>query len=87
MNGAQVLDIGLDAIWLTIQMSAPMLIIALLVGIGVGLLQTLTQVQEQTLVFVPKVLAVFVALLVSLPLMGVLMADFMRQIASRISGL
>jgi len=87
MNGAQVLDIGRDAIWLTIQMSAPMLIIALLVGIGVGLLQTLTQVQEQTLVFVPKVLAVFVALLVSLPLMGVLMADFMRQIASRIAGL
>ncbi len=87
MNGAQVLDLGRDAIWLTIQLSAPMLIIALLVGVAVGLLQTLTQVQEQTLVFVPKVLAVFVALLVSLPLMGMLMTDFMRQIAARIAGL
>ena len=87
MNGAQVLDLGRDAIWLTIQMSAPMLIIALLVGVAVGLLQTLTQVQEQTLVFVPKVLAVFLALLVSLPLMGMLMNDFMRQIASKIAGL
>jgi flagellar biosynthesis protein FliQ len=87
MNGAQVLDIGRDAIWLTIQLSAPMLIISLLVGVAVGLLQTLTQVQEQTLVFVPKVLAVFLALLVSLPLMGMLMSDFMRQIASKIAGL
>jgi len=87
MNGAQVLDIGRDAIWLTIQLAAPMLIVGLIVGVVVGLLQTLTQVQEQTLVFVPKVLAVFVTLLISLPLMGMLMADFMRQIAGRIAGL
>ena len=87
MNGAQVLDLGRDAIWLTIQLSAPMLIIALLVGVAVGLLQTLTQVQEQTLIFVPKVLAVFLALLVSLPLMGMLLTDFMHQIAARISAL
>lgn len=87
MNGAQVLDIGRESIWLIVQLSAPMLVVALIVGITVGLLQTLTQVQEQTLAFVPKVLAVFVALLVSLPLMGVLMSDFMRHIAQRISNL
>ncbi len=87
MNGAQVLDIGRDAIWLTIQLAAPMLIVGLVVGVVVGLIQTLTQIQEQTLVFVPKVLSVFLTLLISMPLMGMLMADFMRQIASRIASL
>jgi flagellar biosynthetic protein FliQ len=87
MNGAQVLDVGRDAIWLTIQLAAPMLLVGLVVGVVVGLLQTLTQIQEQTLVFVPKVLAVFITLLLSMPLMGVLMSDFMRQIAMRISQL
>ncbi len=87
MNGTQVLDLGRDAIWLTIQLAAPMLIVGLLVGVAVGLLQTLTQIQEQTLIFVPKVVAVFIALLVSMPLMGVLMADFMLKIANQIAGL
>ena len=87
MNGAEVLDIGRDAIWLTIQLCAPVLLIGLAVGVGVGLLQALTQIQEQTLVFVPKILAVFLALLVFLPLMGALMSGFMRQIAARIAGM
>lgn len=87
MNGAEVLDVGRDAIWLTIQLCAPVLLVALVVGVGVGLLQALTQIQEQTLVFAPKILAVFVTLLLVLPLMGALMAGFMREIAARISGL
>jgi len=87
MNGAEVLDIGRDAIWLTIQLSAPVLIVGLIVGVGVGLLQALTQVQEQTLVFAPKIVAVFVSLLVFLPLMGALMSTFMRHIAARIAGM
>ena len=87
MNGAEVLDVGRDAIWLTIQLCTPVLLVALVVGVGVGLLQALTQIQEQTLVFAPKILAVFVTLLLVLPLMGALMAGFMREIAARISGL
>ena len=87
MNGAEVLDVGRDAIWLTIQLCAPVLLVGLAVGVGVGLLQALTQIQEQTLVFVPKILAVFLALLVFLPLMGALMSGFMRQIAARIAGM
>ena len=87
MNGAEVLDVGRDAIWLTIQLCAPVLLVALVVGVSVGLLQALTQIQEQTLVFAPKILAVFVTLLLVLPLMGALMAGFMREIAARISGL
>ncbi len=87
MNGAEVLDVGRDAIWLTIQLCTPVLLVALVVGVAVGLLQALTQIQEQTLVFAPKILAVFGALLLVLPLMGALMAGFMRQIAARIAGL
>jgi len=50
MNSAEVLDVGRDAIWLTLQLSAPILIVGLIVGVGIGLLQALTQVQEATLV-------------------------------------
>jgi flagellar biosynthetic protein FliQ len=87
MNGAEVLDIGRDAIWLTLQLSAPVLIVGLIVGVGIGLLQALTQIQEATLVFAPKIVAIFVSLLIFLPLMGSLMAAFMRQIAARIAGM
>ncbi len=87
MNGAEVLDVARDAIWLTIQLCTPVLLVALVVGVGVGLMQALTQIQEQTLVFAPKILAVFATLLLVLPLMGALMAGFMRQIAARIAGL
>jgi flagellar biosynthetic protein FliQ len=87
MNGAEVLDVGRDAIWLTIQICAPILLIGLVVGVAVGLFQAATQIQEQTLTFVPKATAIFMALLLFLPLMGSLMAGFMRQIAARIAGL
>ena len=85
MDGAQVLDVGRDAIWLTIQLSAPVLIVGLVVGVGIGLLQALTQIQEATLIFAPKIIAIFVALLVTLPLMGMLMGGFMHSIAARIA--
>jgi flagellar biosynthetic protein FliQ len=87
MSGAEVLDVGRDAIWLTLQLSAPILIIGLVVGVGIGLLQALTQVQEATLVFAPKILAIFLALLLFLPLMGALMNGFMHQIAGRIAAM
>ena len=87
MSGAEVLDVGRDAIWLVLQLSAPILIVGLLVGVGIGLFQALTQIQEATLVYAPKIVAIFVALLVFLPLMGALMNSFMHQIASRIAGM
>ena len=87
MNGAEVLDVGREAIWLTIQLSAPVLIVGLVVGVGIGLLQALTQIQEQTLVYAPKIIAIFVSLILFLPLMGALMSGFMRSIAARIAGM
>jgi flagellar biosynthetic protein FliQ len=87
MTGAEVLDVGRDAIWLTLQLSTPILLVGLVVGVGIGLLQALTQIQEATLVYAPKILAIFVSLLLFLPLMGALMGTFMRQIAARIAGM
>jgi flagellar biosynthetic protein FliQ len=87
MNGAEVLDVGRDAIWLTLQLCAPIMIVGLVVGVVIGLFQALTQIQEATLVYAPKILAVFVTLLITLPLMGALMSGFMRHIAERISGM
>ena len=87
MSGAEVLDVGRDAIWLTIQLCAPVLIVGLVVGVGVGLMQALTQIQEATLVYAPKIVAIFLSLLLLLPLMGALMSGFMRQIAARIAAM
>jgi flagellar biosynthesis protein FliQ len=87
MTGAEVLDVGRDAIWLTLQLSTPILLVGLVVGVTVGLFQALTQIQEATLVYTPKILAIFLSLLVFLPLMGSLMGGFMRQIAARIAGM
>ena len=91
MNGSQVLDVARDAIWLTLQLSAPILIVGLIVGLVVGvvigLFQALTQVQEATLIYAPKILVVFATLLITLPLMGALMGGFMRHIADRISSM
>lgn len=87
MSGAEVLDVGRDAIWLTIQMCAPVLLVGLIVGVGIGLLQALTQIQEQTLVYAPKIVAIFVSLLVFMPMMGGLMSSFMQSIAARIASM
>lgn len=87
MSGAEVLDVGRDAIWLTLQLCTPIMIVGLIVGVVVGLFQALTQIQEATLVYAPKILAVFVTLLITLPLMGALMGGFMRHIAERIAGM
>ncbi len=87
MNSAEVLDVGRDAIWLTLQLSAPILIVGLVVGVGIGLLQALTQIQEATLVYAPKIVAIFVSLLIFLPLMGSLLSGFMHHIAARIASL
>jgi len=87
MSGPEVIDVGRDALWLTIQMSAPVMLVALAIGVGIGLLQALTQIQEQTLVYAPKILAIFVTLLLFLPLMGALMGGFMQQIAARIAAM
>ena len=85
MNGAEVLDIARDGIFTLILVSSPLLLVALIVGVAISLLQALTQIQEMTLVFVPKILAVFIALLLALPFMGDVLQAYMARIADRIA--
>ncbi len=85
MTGPEVLDFAREAIWLMLAMSAPIMLVGLAVGVTIALFQALTQVQEMTLVFVPKIIAIFIALLIFLPLMGGLLPGFMTVIFDRIA--
>lgn len=85
MNGAEILDLGREAIWITVLVAAGPMIVGLVVGLVVSLLQTLTQIQEQTLVFVPRILSIFFALLLFLPIMGGLLGNFTRDLFERIA--
>ncbi len=87
MNGTEVLAFGRDAIWLTIQLCTPILLVGLVVGVAIGLFQALTQIQEQTLIYAPKIIAIFIALLLFLPMMGALLATFMHQVVNRIAAM
>ncbi|MBX9929465.1 MAG: flagellar biosynthesis protein FliQ [Gemmatimonadaceae bacterium] len=69
MNDALVVDLARNAIMLAIALAAPMLLAALGVGLAVSVAQAVTQIQEQTLAFVPKLVAVFGVFLVGLPWM------------------
>jgi flagellar biosynthetic protein FliQ len=85
MTGADTLDFARESIYLLIVLSAPTMLTALVVGVVIGLLQALTQIQEMTLVFVPKILAIFVVLLFALPVAGEAMSTYMNGIAVRIA--
>ena len=86
MTGAETLDVARDAIWTIVVVSSPLMIVGLVVGVVVSLFQALTQIQEQTLVFVPKILAIFVTLLLALPFMADALHAEMMRISSRIIG-
>ena len=85
MTGAETLDVARDAIWTIVIVSAPLLVVGLLVGVAISLVQALTQIQEQTLVFVPKIVATFVVLLICLPFAGAAMMGLMTDIAGKIA--
>ena len=84
MTGPEVLDVARDAIITLVLVSAPLMLVGLVVGVVISLFQALTQIQEMTLVFVPKILAIFIAMLVALPFMGDLLQGHMTRLAARI---
>ena len=85
MTGPDVLDVARDAILTIVLVSSPLMLIGLLVGIVISLFQALTQIQEMTLAFVPKILAIFVAMLVALPFMADVLQGHMMRLAARIA--
>ncbi|MGH6893102.1 MAG: flagellar biosynthetic protein FliQ, partial [Dongiaceae bacterium] len=69
MDESLLLEVGRDAVIVTLKLGAPLMIIALLIGLIISLFQALTQIQEVTLTFVPKIIVVFIAMLLLAPFM------------------
>lgn len=63
MTTSVVIDIAREALWLIIKCSAPLLLVSLVVGLLISIFQTVTSIQEQTLTFVPKILSIFITLI------------------------
>lgn len=87
MSPEQILDIGREAVWITILVGAPGMAAALVIGLTVAILQALTQVQEATVAFVPKLLGVALALVVAMPWTLALLQSFTVGLFGRIAGL
>ncbi|CDO58498.1 Flagellar biosynthesis protein FliQ [Candidatus Phaeomarinobacter ectocarpi] len=86
LTGPEVLDIGREGIWLLLQLAGPLMLVGLVVGLAIALVQALTQVQEMTLVFVPKIISIFLAMIVALPFMASVLAAYMSRISGLIIG-
>jgi len=84
MEGTEVLDIGRDGFMTLLAMATPIMLVGLGVGLVIAFFQALTQIQEMTLTFVPKIIAIFFALIVLLPTMGNTMGSFMDRIEAHI---
>jgi flagellar biosynthetic protein FliQ len=86
MSGPEILDVARDSIYTLVIVSAPLMLVGLVVGVAISLLQALTQIQEMTLVFVPKILAMFLTLIIALPFMAEALRSHMMRIAAHIIG-
>lgn len=84
MNSAEVMDITREALLVTLKVGAPVMVIALVVGLVISLLQALTQIQEMTLAFVPKIVIIFFSLMMLMPFMLSELTGFTHEIAARI---
>lgn len=80
MNTQLVVELARSSIYTTLLVSSPMLILALIVGLTISILQAITQIQEMTLTFIPKIIAVAVALILFLPWMIATVVGFTNQI-------
>ena len=87
MTPGIVIDIGRNAVELTLMISAPLFIAALATGLIISIFQAATQINEATLSFVPKLVAIFVALILAGPWMITMMTDYMRRLYEAIPGL
>lgn len=87
MNQTQLIDITREAIMLVIQIGAPVMLVGLFVGVAIALVQALTQIQEMTLVFVPKILTIFLAIFALFPAFVSVMTSFMQEISTLIIGI
>lgn len=87
MSGSEVIDIAREATWIMLAVSGPLIGAALVVGVAIALFQALTQVQEMTLIFVPKIVTIFVLLVLLLPYIGGQLSGLMTSVTQHIVSL
>jgi flagellar biosynthetic protein FliQ len=85
MTPLEIIDISRDALWVLLKISAPAMLAALIVGLIIALFQALTQIQEMTLTFVPKIVAIFFTLMLALPFMFEALENFNQELMTRIA--
>jgi flagellar biosynthesis protein FliQ len=85
VTAPEVLDVARDAILTIVLVASPLMLVGLVVGIIISLFQALTQIQEMTLAFVPKILAIFITMLIALPFMADALQSHMTRLAARIA--
>lgn len=85
MDSVEVINIMRDGIWVLMLVSAPLMMTALVVGLTVSLVQALTQVQEMTLTFVPKIVAMLLVMMMIMPFMLQSLEDYTNELFTRIA--
>lgn len=80
MSINQVIHLGVSALYMILELSLPVLLVALVVGVAISLVQAMTQVQEMTLTFVPKIISVFLCIALIAPWMVTTMVDYTRSL-------
>ena len=87
MNEVEVIDIARDAMWTMLLVSAPVLLVGLVIGLLISIFQTLTHIQEMTLTFIPKITAVFAVSILALPWMLRHLTEFTERLMDKIVAL
>jgi flagellar biosynthesis protein FliQ len=86
MDAQSAIDLCREALWTTLIIASPVLVAALIVGLVIGLLQAMTQIQEQSLVFVPKIVVMILVLSISLPWLISRMVQYTSTLIGGIPG-
>ncbi len=84
MDPQDAIDLGREAIWIALMIGSPVLLAGIIVGLLIGLFQALTQIQEQTLAFVPKIVAMVLALSIALPWLITRMLQYSTDLITEI---
>jgi len=87
MEEVEVIDVARQALWTLMIVAWPMMLTALVVGLAVSLFQALTQIQEMTLTFVPKIIAMVFVMIIALPFMLGTLKDFNDDLYTRIANI
>ena len=87
MDGTEAIEIGRETIYVMLKIGAPVMMLALVVGLAIALFQALTSIQEMTLTFVPKIIVIFVGIMLMLPFMLSSLTTFSQGLFDRMIAL